>query len=44
MENTYKTRHEWQSYMLHEELQDEPWEWEIDYWSYLCIARKKVSE
>lgn len=44
MENTYKTRHEWQSYMLHEELQDEPWEREIDYWSYLCIARKKVSE
>ena len=41
---TGRTRHEWQSHMLQEELQDEPWEWEIDYWSYLCIARKKVSE
>lgn len=36
-----RTRHEWQSHVLAEELKDEGYEWDIDYMSYRCIARKR---
>jgi len=37
---TGRTRHVWQSEVLAKELEAEGYVWEIDYDSYLCIARK----